>query len=271
MELFLHCIQYVSVAQWTYETTDMRSDDDEILYLTTSINLLHSITMTGFLRSCSWCIFMVVFGCMYSFIFSPNMNECNRVGLFIFKQSHSLFTTESNVNRGAICGFQMNFRMVVIAETVQEVRCLHRDDVHQDSSEIHSTNSRMETAQLVVSISPASPVTCLLVMVRHDMHIILHCIHICVKQGINHIHWPEIRCMFRSYVLKMGQYLSLAIEKKLEQNLGQYRGSLIYNIVWHDAWKLQYLLGGTSLSTFPWQHGIDRYWTTYVGEHALLW
>jgi hypothetical protein len=110
------------------------------------------------------------------------------------------------VNRGAICGFQMNFRMVVIAETVQEVRCLHRDDVHQDSSEIHSTSSRTEAAQLVVSVSLASPVTCLLVMVRHEMDIILHYIHICVRQGINHMHWPEFRRMFWSYVVKMGQF-----------------------------------------------------------------
>jgi hypothetical protein len=34
-------------------------------------------------------------------------------------------------------------------------------------------------------------------------------------------------------------------------------------ILWHDAWKLQsaHLLGGSSLSTFPWQHGRRRCWT----------
>jgi hypothetical protein len=34
-------------------------------------------------------------------------------------------------------------------------------------------------------------------------------------------------------------------------------------ILWHDAWKLQsgHLLGGASLSTFPWQHGRRRCWT----------
>lgn len=135
------------------------------------------------------------------------------------------------MNNGAICAFQMNFRMVVIAETVQGVRCLHRDDVHQDSNEIHSTSNRMETAQLAVSIILASLVTCLLVMVRHEVYIILHCIHICIKQGINRIHQPEIGYIFWSYVVKIGQDQSLASENKLELNLGHYRGSLMYNII----------------------------------------
>lgn len=66
----------------------------------------------------------------------------------------------------------MNFRMVVIVEMVQEVRCLHQDDVCQDSSAIHSTSSIMGAVQLVVSTSPASLVTCLLVMVRVSKRII---------------------------------------------------------------------------------------------------
>jgi hypothetical protein len=70
------------------------------------------------------------------------------------------------VNNGAVCGFQMNFRMVVIIETVQEVRCLHQDDVHPDSSAIPNTSNRMEAVLLVVSTSLASLVTFLLVMVR---------------------------------------------------------------------------------------------------------
>lgn len=74
-----------------------------------------------------------------------------------------IFTAENSVNSGAICGLQMNFRMVVIVETVWGIRCLQQDDVHQDSSAIHSTSSRVETAQLVVS---TSLVTFLLVMVR---------------------------------------------------------------------------------------------------------
>jgi hypothetical protein len=38
------------------------------------------------------------------------------------------------------------------------------------------------------------------------------------------------------------------------------RGILRLIILWHDAWKLQsaQLLGGASLSTFPWQHGRRR-------------
>jgi hypothetical protein len=74
-----------------------------------------------------------------------------------------IFTVENSVNSDAMCGFQMNFRMVVIAERVQGIRCLQQDDVHQDSSATRCTSSRMETAPLVVS---TSLVTFLLVMVR---------------------------------------------------------------------------------------------------------
>jgi hypothetical protein len=37
--------------------------------------------------------------------------------------------------------------------------------------------------------------------------------------------------------------------------------------LWHDAWKLQspHLLGGATLSTFPWQHGRRRCWRRIVG------
>ena len=74
-----------------------------------------------------------------------------------------IFTAENSVNNGAVCGFQMNFRMVVIVERVQGIRCLQQDDVHQDSSATHCTSCRMETAQLAVS---TSLLTFLLVMVR---------------------------------------------------------------------------------------------------------
>jgi hypothetical protein len=42
--------------------------------------------------------------------------------------------------------------------------------------------------------------------------------------------------------------------------------------LWHDAWKPEYdrLLGGASLSTFPWQRGIDRCSTT-VWVNTLPW
>jgi len=57
----------------------------------------------------------------------------------------------------------MNFRMVVIVERFQGIRCLQQDDVHQDSNATHCTNYRMETAQLAVS---TSLLIFLLVMVR---------------------------------------------------------------------------------------------------------
>jgi hypothetical protein len=74
-----------------------------------------------------------------------------------------IFTVENSVNSGAMCGFLMNFRTVVIGEIIQEIRCLRQDDVHQDCSATHCTSSRMGTTQLVVS---TSLVTFLLAMVR---------------------------------------------------------------------------------------------------------
>lgn len=74
-----------------------------------------------------------------------------------------IFTAENTVNSGAVCGSQMNFRMVVIVERVQGIRCLQQDDVHQDSSATPCTSCRMETAQLGVS---TSLLIFLLVMVR---------------------------------------------------------------------------------------------------------
>lgn len=100
-----------------------------------------------------------------------------------------MFTTENNVNSGAVWGFQMSFRMVVIVVMVQEVRCLHRDDVHQDSSAIHSTSSRMGAVHLVVSTSPASLVIYLLVMVRVSKRIIfvficcVLCFHLTIQSS----------------------------------------------------------------------------------------
>jgi len=73
-----------------------------------------------------------------------------------------IFTAENSVNSGAVCGFQTNFRIVVIVERVQGIRCLQQDVVHQDSA-THCTSCRMETAQLAVS---TSLLIFLLVMVR---------------------------------------------------------------------------------------------------------
>lgn len=74
-----------------------------------------------------------------------------------------VLTAENSVNSDAVCESQMNFRMVVIVEKVQGIRCLQQDDVHQDSNATLCTSFRVETAQLAVS---TSLLTFLLVMVR---------------------------------------------------------------------------------------------------------